>query len=202
MADSDRMAESDRMADETAQVGRPRNEAASAALKAAALRLVRTEGYGVSVSAIIREAGVSRQTLYNRWPTKAELVLDAFFELAGMQVATPDLGGDTPRRDLLATFLREVFGHLRKDADLLRTLIAEAQTDPGFRAVFFDRFVRPREEIVLALLRDAQARGEMNAGRDPDLASAMIHGAFWYRLLNDRPLTDAVADGLADEVFR
>ena len=52
--------------------GRPANEEASAALKAAALRLVRETGYEkVSIAAIIAEAGVARQTLYNRWDTKA-----------------------------------------------------------------------------------------------------------------------------------
>jgi len=190
------------MADENPHAGRPKSEAASAALKAAALRLVREKGYGVSISAIIKEAGVSRQTLYNRWATKAELVLDALFELAGMQVSTPDLQSDRPRQELLGSYLREIFGHLRSDADLLRTLIAEAQTDPGFRKVFFELFVLPRAEIVVELLRDAQIRGELESDRDLELLSSMVHGAFWYRLLIDRPLTDTVAEQIAAEIFR
>ncbi len=190
------------MADEPKHVGRPKNEAASTALKQAAIMLVREQGYGVSITAIIEAAGVSRQTLYNRWATKAELVLDAFFEQAQTQVSTPDLEGDAPRRRLLAIYLREVFGHVNSDGELLRTLLAEAQIDPGFRKVFFERFVSPRAEIVIDLLRDAQARNEIDAARDPELMTSMLHGALWYRLLIDQPLTDDIADELAGEIFR
>lgn len=182
--------------------GRPKDPAASAALKQAALRLVRERGYDVSITAIIKAAGVSRQTLYNRWNSKAELVLDAVFELAGLQVATPDLRSDAPRRELLAAYLRDVFGHLRADAELLRILVAQVQTDPGFRRNFFERFALPRAKIVTDLIEDAQRRGELSPERDPELLSAMIHGAFWYRLMIDRPLTDAMAGQIAAEIFR
>ena len=64
--------------------GRPRDVSADAALKSAALGLVRARGYGkVSIAAIVAAAGVARQTLYNRWSSKAELVLDAVFEEVG-----------------------------------------------------------------------------------------------------------------------
>ena len=72
--------------------GRPANEEASAALKAAALRLVRETGYEkVSIAAIIAEAGVARQTLYNRWDTKADLILEAIFEATNSYAAEPDM---------------------------------------------------------------------------------------------------------------
>lgn len=40
----------------------------------------------------------------------------------------------------------------------------------------------------------------MAPGRDIALSS-MIHGAFWSHPLNDRPLSDADAEGLAREIF-
>ncbi|THH35647.1 TetR/AcrR family transcriptional regulator [Aliishimia ponticola] len=191
------------MTQETTQAaGRPRNAEASDALKREALRLVREQGYGVSIAAIIKAAGVSRQTLYNRWSTKAELLLDALFELADMQVAIPDLSQPGPRRAVLTTYMREVFHHVRKDADLLRIFISQAQSDPAFRAVLYDRFVEPRDLIVVDVLRDAQARGEIAQDRDPALISAMIHGAFWYRLLLDLPLDDDFAAALVEDAFR
>lgn len=183
--------------------GRPKSEAASTALKEAALQLVRENGYSnVSISQIIAMAGVSRQTLYARWPTKAELVLDAFLELAHARTTPPDLAGDTPRDKLLADFLGEIFDHINEDGDSLRSLIAAAQADPGFRDVFWSRFVSPRAEIVRRLLADAQLRGELDASRDIDLLSSFIHGAFWYRLLNGRPLGNELTTAIVDEIFR
>lgn len=183
--------------------GRPRNEEAGRALKQAALRLVQEKGYqNVSISALIEAAGVSRQTLYNRWATKAALVLDAFYEHVDRQIEPPDLDSAKPRRELLADFLRDVFLHIDRDGESIRSLIAAAQTDPAFRAIFWSRFVEPRERFVAGLLADAQKRGELAPGRDVAMMSSMIHGAFWYRLLNDQPLDASVARAIADETFR
>ena len=191
------------MSEKKAVIGRPKNETASKEIKDQAIALVRAQGYGnVSISDIIKAAGVSRQTLYNRWASKAELVLEAFFELTGAQVAAPDLGSDIPRRDLLARFLREVFDHLDSEGDCIRSLIAAAQMDDDFRDVFWARFVSPRADLVTALLKDAQKRGELEAARDVDLLSSFIHGTFWYRLLNGQTIDASLADDIADDIFR
>jgi AcrR family transcriptional regulator len=50
---------------------------------AATRRLLARDGYDqVSIEAIAKEAGVSRPTVYRRWPSKAHLVFDAAFEQA------------------------------------------------------------------------------------------------------------------------
>ncbi|MBB93086.1 MAG: TetR family transcriptional regulator [Rhodobacteraceae bacterium] len=180
--------------------GRPRDAAVSRKLKDTALRLVRDKGYDtVPISAIIAEAGVSRQSLYNRWSTKAELVLDAFYDDSFTRVAQPLPRPD--HRGALATFLADIFAHLAENGAALRSLIAAAQADETFRVAFHDRFVAPREEIVTQLLHEAQAAGELPPGRDPELLSAFVHGAFWYRLLNGQTLDDTWARRIADGVF-
>ncbi|MBT9386786.1 TetR/AcrR family transcriptional regulator [Pseudooceanicola sp. CBS1P-1] len=180
--------------------GRPRKPAARRDLQQAALRLVRRHGYaGVTISDIARAAGVSRQTLYARWDSKAELVLHAIFEIASQP--DPDLSGPEPRRVLLENFLRAIFADLSADGDTLRGLIATTLTEPGFLPVFRARFSAPREAIMLALLHDARARGELPATADPELLSDFIHGAFWYRLLNGQPLPPDLAQRIAGAVF-
>ncbi|MGJ8547178.1 MAG: TetR/AcrR family transcriptional regulator [Sulfitobacter sp.] len=182
--------------------GRPRDAGAADAIRAATLRLVRENGYGrVSISAIASAAGVARQTLYNRWNTKADLVLDALFEETGRYAAAP---GDDPAQSCAAQlemFLAQVFEHLTQDAGPLRALIAAAQEDPEFRQVFRDRFVQPREAMVTDLLRRAQTRGEIAPQRDLDMVSGFVHGAFWYALLNGKPLDAAFARRITAEIF-
>ncbi|MDO6585897.1 TetR/AcrR family transcriptional regulator [Salipiger sp. 1_MG-2023] len=181
--------------------GRPRDAEAADALKAAALRLVRERGYSrVTIGALTDAAGVSRQTLYNRWPSKAELVMDAFYDAASVNVPNP--GPDVPGETALTQFLSEIFEHLKRDGDCLRSLVAAAQDDTDFRDVFWQRFVAPRSVIVKDLLRRSQTRGELAPDRDIDILSNMIHGAFWYRSLNGQPLGAREAQLIARDVFR
>ncbi|WP_172330204.1 TetR/AcrR family transcriptional regulator [Mangrovicoccus sp. HB161399] len=190
------------MATGTVPPGRPRDEKVGAALKSAALRLVRERGYqNVPVAAILKEAGVARQSLYNRWNTKADLVMEAFFEDAGTRVAPPAAGQGRSGRDELERFLNEVFDHLAAEDGTLRSLIAAAQSDPEFCRMFRERFVLPREALAVAFLAEAQRLGELPAGRDPEIMAAFLHGAFWYRLLSGQPLGPELARAIAGGIF-
>jgi len=182
--------------------GRPVNAEASVALKAAALRLVRANGYEkVSIAAIIADAGVARQTLYNRWNTKADLVLEAVFEETNTYAAEPVWDDAKECRVLLETFLTKIFAHLNIDGSTLRALIASAQQNPVFHASFHKDFVLPREKMITALLHRAQERGELAPDRNVDILTTLIHGAFWYRLLNNEKLDEQFAKDLTSEAF-
>ncbi|SNT01096.1 TetR/AcrR family transcriptional regulator [Tropicimonas sediminicola] len=191
------------MDERTKPVGRPPNAATSAALKEAALRLMREYGYRkVSIADIASAAGVARQTLYNRWKTKADLVLEAVFEETALVAAEPDAAGEESCRVQLETFLSNVFRHLDRDGDAMRSLIAAAQEDESFQEEFRTRFILPREEMVTGLLRRAQERGEIGRNRDPEFLSTLIHGAMWYRMLNGQVVDAAFAHDIVEEVFR
>lgn len=182
--------------------GRPVNAQAGAALKAAALRLVREKGYDkVSIAMIAQEAGVARQTLYNRWNTKADLVLDAVFEKTQNYAAAPLLGDTQDSRVMLEEFLTNVCTHLTVDGDILRALIAAAQQDVAFQDTFYAKFVLPREKMITDLLLLAKDRGEFALGRNAQLVSGFIHGVLWYRLLNRETLDAKLARAITLEVF-
>ncbi|MBT0956176.1 TetR/AcrR family transcriptional regulator C-terminal ligand-binding domain-containing protein [Alphaproteobacteria bacterium KMM 3653] len=182
--------------------GRPHDPEAAGAVKAAAVQLVRERGYAkVSIAAIAAQAGVARQTVYNRWPSKADLMLEAVFEEAWTLTAEPKPEDGSGAAAQLEAFLVQVFAHLTRNMDPVRALIAAAQEDAAFGAVFRDKFVAPRERVVTALLERAQARGELGAERDAAMLSAFVHGAFWYRMLNGRRLDAALARAIVAEVF-
>ncbi|WP_425052236.1 TetR/AcrR family transcriptional regulator [Psychromarinibacter sp. S121] len=191
------------MTDTPSGPGRPVDQKVSRRLKETALNLVREHGYrDVSISSIVATAKVSRQSLYNRWNSKADLVLDALAEDALAEVAHPITDDGSTAHAALVTFLTQVFAHLARDGRTLQSLIAAAQDDPEFGSQFHAAFVAPREEIVTALLYRAQASGELAPHRDVPILSAFVHGAFWYRLLNGQPLDADLASRIADEVFR
>lgn len=180
--------------------GRPRDEATGPAILSAARRLVLEKGYEhVSIGEIIALAGVSRQSLYRRWPTKADLVLEAFFEAA---VSPPEIHPDRPVSEAVQDFLTRLFEQLNRDGGAITSLIAASLTDPDFARGFRAGFVEPRERMVTVALEEAVRRGELPSTLDVKLAATVIHGAFWYRLLNRQSLDHHFANGLVAMVFQ
>jgi AcrR family transcriptional regulator len=175
--------------------GRPRSDQAGPALLAAARELVTRSGYeAVSIADIAQAAGTGRQTIYRRWPGKAELVLDAFTAHAVSQV---DDGPGPAGPDMVRDFLARTFAALAETGPALRSLMAYAQQDPAFRADFRDRFIGPRRASLRAVLVRAQERGLVRAGLDLDAAVSALYGGLWYRLLLDEPLDLTYAASLA-----
>lgn len=169
-------------------VGRPRDETVGPVIRQAARDLVVAHGYeGVTTEAIARAAGVSKQTIYRRWRTKADLVLDAFLEHARTSVDEGVSETLAPVEQELTGFLHRTFAALEKTGPAIRSLMGWAQQDPEFLASFRERFIEPRR----AVLRGIIARGLANDSRDPErlLNAAVIalYGAVWYRLLLDEP---------------
>jgi len=174
--------------------GRPMNSEAGPALLQAARELVAEYGYEkVSMQMIADHAGVGRQTAYRRWPSKAELVLEAFVAKAD-RLSAVEQG---PVVEMLERFLQQIFHGLEKDGLAVRSLIASAQGDPAFRETFYERFIKPRDQVLARILKQGVDQGELPASMDLDRMVEMIHGAFWYRLLLGRDLDERYAKQLA-----
>ena len=177
--------------------GRPRNAAAGSAILAAARRLVIEHGYeAVTTRMIADAAGTGKQTLYRRWPSKAELILDAFAAYAEAEVDLPTQA-DEPVRERLAAFLARTFAALVETGPAIRGLMATAQHDPGFRTVFRTRFIEPRRRALATLLRLGVSAGQLDPEADVEAAVIAVYGALWYRLLLDEPLDAPTAARLA-----
>lgn len=182
------------MSDGNRALGRPRDGDAGPALLDAARRLVLERGYDeVSVGMIASEAGVGRQTLYRRWPSKAELVLDAFFQSASRM----DIVSEGTTQEALQGFLESLFQNLSADGPAIRHLIASAQSDLQFLSVFKERFVRPRAAVAMEILKRGVTSFELSTNADLDVAIDALHGSFWYRLLQDEPLDNLFAERLS-----
>jgi AcrR family transcriptional regulator len=178
--------------------GRPRSEAARSAILRAALEIVERSGYAaLTMEGIARGAGVSKQTVYRWWPSRAAVVLEALNEGAAKLAPLPD-SGDLAE-DLRVFLRRSVLGARGRTAGLLVALMAEAQLDEGFASSFRNEFLARRRAVMLELLGHARARGEIDADADLELTAELFFGALWYRLLAaSGPLDRGFADGMTD----
>ena len=149
---------------------------------------------------ISRRAGVSKQTLYRWWPTKAAIILEALKEAATVIAPAPETGSlDTD----LGLFLRQtVKGAAGTNTRLLAALMAEAQRDDSFAQSFQAEFLAVRRQVLREVLERARSRDEIAAWADIDLVVELVFGALWYRILaRHEPLDDRFADRLSQAVL-
>lgn len=163
--------------------GRPRDPAVDDAILRATLRQLAANGYaGMSVEAIAAEAGVTKPTVYRRWPSKANLATAALAVLQAEE--SPPARGEA-RADLvalLATFQRSL---LRPNGmSMLGTLLAEEERAPELIALFRERIVASRRRGVRDLLDAARSRGELRPDADLDAAVNALIGSFYARYLS------------------
>ena len=179
------------------EIGRPRSQAAHDAVLKAALRLVTKRGFrSVSVNEIAAEAGVGKMTLYRHWPNKAALVMDSLLVLIGSETDFPEAGSaiESLRQqlDLQAAFFRSSRG------TLIRSLVAEAQSDSELAIAFRERWLNPRREGVRQIMRAAVAEGSLRSDIDIDTAIDLLYGSLYYRLLLG---TGALDERFVDSIY-
>ena len=169
---------------EARSLGRPRSEASRQAILAAALELVAETGYArLTIEGIAARARVGKQTIYRWWPSKADLLLEAGAAKADFVVPVSDDHGSY-RADLRA-FLEASYllGNRPEIANLLRSLMAEAQIDPAFGARFRELFLERRREAFSAITDRARQRGDLPGRPGPGVVADIVFGTIWYRVL-------------------
>jgi AcrR family transcriptional regulator len=143
-------------------------------------RQLADRGYArMSVESIATATGVSKPTIYRRWPTKEALALAACEDLRvpAQPAATGDLA-----RDLVAQLghLRDALGQ-SDGMSLVDALLVEERHTPALLEMFRARVVTPCREAMRDVLADARERGEVRADVDLDAAVHMLLGAYYAR---------------------
>ncbi|MCO5967413.1 TetR/AcrR family transcriptional regulator [Actinoallomurus soli] len=154
--------------------GRRRDPATDSAIIDAVLDMVAAGATltGLSLVAIAKQAGVSRNSVYRRWKTKDELYLDV---LETINERRPAPTGSDLREDL-AVLLRALAERVvdERASSMLRALNAEAAAFPRLHSRYFEEIVAPRREAMNQVLRRGVERGEIRADVDPDLISELL----------------------------
>ncbi|MET8771436.1 TetR/AcrR family transcriptional regulator [Streptomyces sp. NPDC004658] len=155
-----------------------RSEKSRRAIYAAALSLVGEVGYPkTTVEAIAARAGVGKQTIYRWWSSKADVLLEAFLDLAEQAARAAGQEADAiPDTGDLAADLKAV---LRATVDELfdprfeapaRALAAEGVVNEQLGREVVTRLLEPQLQLYVARLRSAQDAGAVRAGVDPRIA--------------------------------
>lgn len=181
--------------------GRPRSEKRCLAIRGAALKLLVERGFSeVTIESIAALAGVGKATIYRRFPSKADLIVHAFFETVAPLVRIRDSGDlRADFRQQLRLVVREMAG---PNGRALATLLACMQMDAELAESFRTRWLAVRRaEGRTALVRGIE-RGEIPRGTDPDFVLDALFSPLHFRLLAGHgPLSTDFSDRIVDLVF-
>jgi AcrR family transcriptional regulator len=180
-------------------VGRPRSTACDHAILEAALAEYAARGLeAMSVDAVAARAGVSKATIYRRYPSKVELVMAAALMLC--EETTPALESKSLEDDLRAYLgnLAHVIGDPVYGA-AKRTLIFDSVTNEDLLQMHRS-LVAARREQVREMFRSAIDRGEMRADADLEFAIDQLGAPLFYRyLLLHEVVDDSYVEKVVDE---
>ena len=180
--------------------GRPRDPRRREAILHAAMALIAEVGYDrATVEAVAARAGVSKPTIYRRWPGgKAEIVADAIRAKRADGASLPDTG--SLRGDLLA-MLSAIRGTVDEDTHVAGGLISQLRASPELAQLFRDEVIADERRRYDVLLERAAARGEIVLPVTPlfaDIAGSVI---FTRCLIADEPLDEPFLLELVDHVL-
>jgi AcrR family transcriptional regulator len=162
--------------------GRPRSVECDQAILDAALAEYGECGLeAMSVDAVATRAGVSKATIYRRYPSKTELVIAAVSTVVERVAPAPDAG--SLRDDLLtaANNMRRMLQHTVVGA-AARMLVVDARQHADLGRMHAE-FVRRRRNRHFDILRRGIARGELPADLDLEIAADLLIGPLFYRYL-------------------
>ena len=161
--------------------GRPRSDAAEAAILAAAIEVLAERGFSdTSVDQIAARAHAGKDTIYRRWPHKSDLVRAALDHLEDIKVEVPDSGSLSVDLGGYLTGIARLLEDPRF-GDIVLSLVGESRHDPLF-AGWIDRFWSERRDVIESIIARAVQRGEATP-EQAALAPELLLGPLCYSWL-------------------
>jgi AcrR family transcriptional regulator len=183
--------------------GRKRDHTRDAEILDATLDVLAETGYdGMTLDQVAARAKAGKATLYRRWPSKAELVIDAIACMkkdALSPDSLPDTG--TLRGDLVAMIKTPSIQDAQRKLQIMTGVLSMLSGQPNLRAAIQAAMVEPRAAANRFLLRRAIARDEIDPDCDVDNlalvgASMVCYRTMIQQLPVDRAFLISIIDGV------
>ena len=174
--------------------GRPRDPSRDGVIRAAILHLLAQVGYGaLTMDAVASEAGVGKATIYRRWRTKQDLVVDTISDLNRDVATPPDTGSlEGDLRQMLRSMVTVITG---PTGAATLSLLSTVPHQPALADAFRNGPLAVWRAAFEQIWERAEQRGEVPAGVSTSVLSETTSALLVQRwLLTGRPVDDEFAD--------
>ncbi|ROS58362.1 TetR family transcriptional regulator [Frigoribacterium sp. PhB160] len=187
------------------KLGRKRDHSRDPEILQAAIDVLAETGYDrMTIEMVATRAKAGKATLYRRWASKSDLVIDAVACMKaapgpGSTASLPDTG--TLRGDLVAMIRPHSIQDNEKKLKVMAGIVSLLAHSPELAAAVNTAIVEPRVEINRRLLQRAIDRGEISADVDVEGLALISPSMVAYRtLIMKQPVDRAFLLGLIDGV--
>jgi AcrR family transcriptional regulator len=192
------------LTDDKPKLGRKRDHSRDSDILDAALDVLAETGYdGMTIDMVAARAKAGKATLYRRWPSKPDLVLDA---VACMKAGAyepaelPDTG--TLRGDLVAMVKPPSMRDGERKMKIMAGIVSMLARSPELADAAREALVEPRAAINRILFQRAIDRGEIAADVDLERLCMIGPAMVAYRVLMLRtPVDRAFLLGTIDQII-
>jgi AcrR family transcriptional regulator len=181
--------------------GRPRSEKANRAILDAARAELIEEGFTrFRLEHVAARAGVGKATIYRRWASKEALAGELLAELATPHIAVVD-SGDT--RAELASCTDNALRAIRDTpfGPVVRALLSQIASNPRLGDPFRATVVQARRAEIARVVQRGIARGDLRPDADVEIATELLVGPVYFRLVFGGELDDSLVVQVADAVM-
>lgn len=186
----------------TTKLGRKRDPGRDRVILDATLDVLAESGYdGMTIDMVAARAKAGKATLYRRWTSKAELVIDA---LAGMKPPVdldtlPDTG--SLRGDLVAQLEAPALEDSERKLKVMAGIVSLLNNHPSLAEAAHRAIIEPHVVVNRILIRRAIDRGEISPDCDVETLAIVEPAMAAYRTLLlripiDREYIISIIDGL------
>ena len=181
--------------------GRPRDASRDDALRQAAIAVMAEVGYrALTMDAVAARARAGKATIYRRWDSKLDLVIDSCNQLVSEHISEPDTGslrGDL--REFLMAFAKFLSGPSGKAA---QALVGELPHEPELAEAFRSTFLMSQRDTLKRIIERATGRGEVSDEAPKGMLIELSGAALTYRLMiTGDPLDEAFVDKVLSTVL-
>ncbi|MFB6721640.1 TetR/AcrR family transcriptional regulator C-terminal ligand-binding domain-containing protein [Kribbella sp. NPDC056345] len=147
----------------------------------------------LTMDAVAATAKASKATLYRRWSTKADLVVEAISRAKGCPLPE-DVDTGSLRGDLIAMSCGEGGFTDELPMSVIAGLVTALHRDVDLQKAFQERFLAPRQHISAGVYTRAVARGEIGPDADIEMLSVtlpavIVHQAY---ILGQQPTEELI----------
>jgi AcrR family transcriptional regulator len=181
--------------------GRPRSDRVNRAILDAARELLIRDGYTrLRLEHVAAHAGVGKATIYRRWPSKEALAQALLADLAAPHIAIEE-SGDT-REEMLAAVMNPLLAVTESEfGPVIRALLSQIATNPALGDPFRATVVQARREEIARMIARGVERGDLCQDADAEIATELLVGPVYFRLMFGGELDRAFAERIVDNVL-